>query len=200
MRRLLWTAWTGLALGLLPGCATGPLLDNPLSVPGGPVAIEGEANPVFVPQGPMSYNKVFEHALDVLADFGFEILESNAYEGRIETFPRIAPGFLQFLKPGNPDAYERLLATLQTYRHRASVLIQPAQTGGFFIHVTVLKELEDLPKPVRSTVGAAAFRTYNDVERQFTVVDPTLFEANWIPKGRDVQVEQVLLCKLKCGF
>src|SRR5579862_1312884 len=126
MRRLLWTALTGLALGLLPGCATGPLLENPLSVPGGPV-IEGEANPVFVPQGPISYSKVFEHALDVLTDFGFEILESNAYEGRIETLPRVAPGFLQFLKPGNPDAYERLLATLQSYRHRATVMIQPAQ-------------------------------------------------------------------------
>jgi len=200
MRRTLWTAWTGLALGLLSGCATGPLLDNPLPLPPGPTAIEGEANPVFVPQGPMSYRNVYEHALNVLADFGFEILEANAWEGRIETMPRIAPGFLQFLKPGNPDSYERLLSTLQTYRHRVSILIQPAQTGGFFIHVTVLKELEDLPRPVRATAGAAIFRTDNNVERQFTVIDPTVFESNWIPKGRDFQVEQVLLGKLKCGF
>jgi hypothetical protein len=189
-----------LVLALLPGCATGPLLENPLAVPTGTVAIDGEANPIFVPQGPMSYRKVFEHALDVLADFGFEILESNAWEGRIETLPRVAPGFLQFFKPGNPDSYERLLSTFQTYRHRASIVIQPAQTGGFFIHVTVFKELEDLPKPVRATAGAAIFRTDNNVERQFTVIDPTVFESNWIPKGRDFQVEQVLLAKLKCGF
>jgi hypothetical protein len=199
MRRTLWTAWTGLALAFLSGCATGPLLDNPLPVASsGPV--EGEANPVFVPQGPMSYRNVYEHALNVLADFGFEILEANAYEGRIETLPRVAPGFLLFMKPGNPDAYERLLSTLQTYRHRVSIVIQPAQPTGFFVHVTVLKELEDLPRPTRQTSGAASFRTYNDVQRQFTVIDPTVFEASWIPKGRDVQVEQVLLQKLKCGF
>jgi hypothetical protein len=148
----------------------------------------------------MSYRNVFEHALNVLGDFGFEILESNQWEGRIETLPRIAPGYLLFMKSGSPDPYERLLSTLQTYRHRASILIQPAQTGGFFIHVTVFKELEDLPRPVRETAGAAIFRTDNNVERQFTVVDPTFFESNWIPKGRDLQVEQVLLQKLKCGF
>jgi hypothetical protein len=198
MRRILWTAWTGLALGLLSGCTTAPLLDNPLPV-SGPIT-EGEANPLFVPQGPMSYNKIFEHVLNVLADFGFEILDANAYEGRVDTFPRIAPGYVEFLKPGNPDPYERFLSTLQTYRHRVSVLIQPSQNGGFFLHVTVLKELEDLPRPTRATSGAAIFRTYNDIERQFTVIDPTLFESNWIPKGRDLAVEQALLQKLKCGF
>jgi hypothetical protein len=199
MRRTLWTAWTGLALALLSGCATGPLLDNPLPVTPAP-GVEAEHNPLFVPQGPMSYRKVYEHALQVLADFGFEILEANAYEGRIDTLPRIAPGLLNVLKPGNPDPYERLLATFQTYRHRASILIQPAQAGGFFLHVTVFKELEDLPRPVRSTAGAAIFRADNNVERQFTVIDPTVFEANWIPRGRDLEVEQVLLQKLKCGF
>lgn len=159
-----------------------------------------EANPVFVPQGPMSYRKVYEHALNVLTDFGFEILDANAYEGRIETVPRIAPGLLQCVKPGDPDFYDRLLCTLQTYRHRATILIQPSQMGGFFLHVTVYKELEDLPRPVRSTAGAAIFRADNNVERQFTVIDPTVFEATWIPKGRDVEVEQLLLEKLKCGF
>ena len=113
---------------------------------------------------------------------------------------RYQRALLQFFKPGNPDAYERLLATFQTYRHRAVVMIQPAQLGGFFIQVTVYKELEDLPRPVRATQGAAIFRADNNVERQYTVIDPTLFEANWIPRGRDLEVEQVLLRKLKCGF
>jgi hypothetical protein len=199
MRRLWWTAWTGLALSLMTGCATGPLFDDSLPMESGSFAVV-EPNPVFVPHGPVSYRKVYDHALNVLADFGFDVWEANAYEGRIETFPRIAPGLLQCIKPGSPDSYERLLATFQTYRHRASILIQPAQTGGFFLHVTVYKELEDLPRPVRSTAGAAIFRTDNNVERQFTVIDPTIFEANWIPVGRDFQVEQVLLKKLKCGF
>jgi hypothetical protein len=199
MRRTLWAACACGLLALLPGCATGPLLESPLLVQPIPAA-EIEANPVFVPQGPVSYRKVFEHSIDVLRDFGFEILEANLFEGRIDTLPRIAPGVLQFLKPGNPDPYERLLATLQTYRHRARIMIQPAQLGGFFIEVTVLKELEDLPRPVRATEGAAIFRADNNVERQFTVIDPTVFESNWIPRGQDHEVEQVLLRKLKCGF
>src|SRR5262245_66542960 len=129
MRRALWTAWTGWALALLTGCASGPLLDNPVPL-APPTVVEVESNPVFVPQGPMSYRKVYEHALDVVTDFGFEVLEANAFEGRIETLPRIAPGLLQFLKPGNRDPYERLLATFQTYRHRVSILIQHAQVVG----------------------------------------------------------------------
>jgi hypothetical protein len=200
MRRTLWTVCTSAVLAILSGCATGPLLDNPLPVrPAG--VVEVEQNPVFVGQGPVSYRKVYEHAERVLIDFGFEILESAPYEGRIETLPRIAPGLLTALKPGSPDPYERLLATLQTYRHRAVVRVQPAgPLGGFFVHVTVYKELEDLPRPVRATAGAANFRVDNNLERQYSVVDPTVFEANWIPRGRDVDIEQILLQRLKEGF
>jgi hypothetical protein len=197
MRRTLWTAWIGLALTLLPGCATGQLFDS--TTPFGPTG-EPEANPVFVPPGPLSYRKVFEHTVEVLADFGFEIQEANLFEGRIETLPRIVPGILQPLKPGNSDTYQRVLSTLQTYRHRVTVKIEPSQQTGFFIHVTVFKELEDLPRPVRATAGAANFRVDNNVQRQFTVIDPTVYESNWIPKGRDPEVEQVLLQRLKCGF
>jgi hypothetical protein len=198
MRRTLWTACTGLALALMSGCAAGSLLELPTTTPAG-VVTEAEANPVYVPQGPMSYRKVYEHALDVLTDFGFEILEQSAFDGRIETVPRSEPGLLLFMKPGSPVVYQRLLATFQTYRHRAAILIQPAQAGGFFIHVKVFKELEDLPRPVRAT-AAAIFRTENNIDRQYTVIDPTVFESAWIPKGRDFDVEQVLLKKLKSGI
>jgi hypothetical protein len=58
--------------------------------------------------------------------------------------PRIAPGLEQPWKPGSPDCAQRLLATFQTIRHRASVLITPAEDGGFFVDVKVLKELEEL--------------------------------------------------------
>jgi hypothetical protein len=196
MRRTLWTAWIGLSLTLLSGCATGPLFDSATpSVPG-----ELEANPVFVPLGPHSYRKAYEHALEVLADFGFEILEANAFEGRIETLPRISPGLLLFLKPGNADAYQRFLSTLQCYRHRATIKIEPSEQTGLFIYVTVYKELEDLPRPVRATAGAANFRVDNNVQRQYSVIDPTVFESNWIPKGRDAEIEQILLQRLRCGM
>jgi hypothetical protein len=134
--------------------------------------------------------------IDVVAGY-FEIADYNRYDGRIETFPRIAPGLEQPWKPGSPDFDQRLYASLQTVRHRAVVLIQPAQNGGFFIHVTVFKELEDLPRPTRATAGAALFRSDPTVERQNEVIDPTRLEGGWIPIGRDTQLEQVILQRIK---
>ncbi len=195
MARTVLAAWFGVLALAAGGCATGPLLDNPLFVrpePGG-ACVE---NPVFVPLGPGAYGKVFETVLDTLDDY-FEISYANRYDGRIETFPRISPGLEQPWKPGSPGLYQRVEAMLQSIRRRASVLIQPADDGGFFVQVIVYKELEDLPKPTRAVAGAAAFRSDPTVERQFEVVDPTVFESTWVPRGRDTELEQVILCRLK---
>ena len=75
--------------------------------------------------------------------------------------------------------------------------IQPVEGDGFFIHVIVYKELEDLPRPTRATAGGVLYRRENNVERQFEIVDPTLFESTWIPKGRDIAMEQLILQRLR---
>jgi hypothetical protein len=196
MWRLVWKAWTGVAAAVACGCATGPLLENPALIRPDPnVTVE---NPVYIPLGPTStaYSTVFEKVLDIVDDY-FEISYANRYDGRIETFPRTAPGLEQLWKPGSPDFAQRLEATFQSYRHRAAVLITPAQDGGYFVQVTVYKELEDLPRPVRATAGSASFRDANTVERQFEVIDPTIFESSWIPMGRNGPLEQVILQRLK---
>jgi hypothetical protein len=176
------------------GCVSVPPLDNPVLIrpAAGPVV----ENPVFVPQGPGSYGVVFERVLSVVDSY-FEVRYSNRYDGQIITFPRIAPGFGEFWKPGSPDACERALATLQTIRHRAEVRIDAANDGGYFVQVTVFKELEDLPQPIRSTAGAAIFRGDNTVERQFEVIDPAVFENGWIPLGRDEALEQAILQQIR---
>ncbi len=198
MRRTLWTVWTGVVLALTAGCASGPLLDNPVLVGAG-LPPECEANPMYLPLGPSpeSYRKVLNSTIAALQDFGFQIRLVNTWEIRVETEPRIAPGIFRFLRPGNTDPYDRLLETAQTYRHRAVVLINTADNGGYWVKVTVYKELEDLPRPVRATIGSANFRTNNDVERPFEVVDPTLLESNWLPRGEDVDVEQQILTRIK---
>ena len=199
MARTLWTIVAGVVLTLIGGCMTTPQpIDGPVFIPpGGAVAVI--ENPMYVPLGPTfdSYRKVFDATLTTLNDFGFAILESNMYSGKIETVPRTAPGLGLFLKPGNPDFNDRLLATFQSIRHRCFVAVEPAKNGGYFISVTVFKELEDLPRPVRQTMGAAVFLMVNNVERQGEVIDPTVFENNWIPKGRDTDIEQLLLEWLK---
>jgi hypothetical protein len=186
----------------LTGCATGALLDDPKSVSFSPTVIgeDPASNEVYIPLRSDSegYERVFETVLQVLISHGFDIAEqgSNRFDGRITTRPRTAPGLLQPLKPGSPDLYERTLATLQSYRHRATVKIEPANNGGFFVKVTVFRELEDLPRPVRATAGAASFRNEITVERQFQVIDPTVFESQWIPRGRDIGIEQAILSHL----
>lgn len=200
MRRLILRA--GLAAAPLTlfgtaGCTSGPLLDNAGLIRSdlGPAC----ANPVFIPRAPNDYACVFEKVIDVLSDT-FEIAYANRYDGTIRTHPKVAPGLEQPWKPGSPDVSERLLATLQTYRYRGEVAITPGEHGGYLIYVTVYKELEDLPRPVRATAGAAAFRSDNTVERQFEVVDPTVVEGGWIPKGRELPLEQAILQKIQKGL
>jgi hypothetical protein len=180
----------------LTGCTSlGPMMREPPALIPANSCAEDDQNPVYVP--PLSYGQVFETMLRVLNDYDFEILDPNRYDGRIETYPRVSPGVFQLLKPGSPDIYDRLLATFQTYRHRVSIVIQPANNRGYFVEVIARKELEDLAKPIRSTVGGAIFRTLNDVDRQFEVIDSTFFEPTWIFKGRDVPLEQELIQRIK---
>ena len=87
-----------------------------------------------------------------------------AMRGRIETFPRVAPGLGQIWKNGSPDLYQRLLATLQSMRYRAIVLITPARDGGFFVDVKVYRELEDVAQPLRAGSASAVFRSDNTPE------------------------------------
>jgi hypothetical protein len=200
MRRTLASAGLGLVLAALGGCATGALLDDPHSVnfdplPQAQVVIPG--NQVYIPLRSDSegYERVFETVIQTFISHGFDIAESNRYDGRIYSKPRVAPGFGQPFKSGSPDCYERLLATFQSYRHRAVAKIEPASNGGFFVQVTVFRELEDLPRPTRATAGAT-FRNYQTIERQFGVIDPTVFESGWIPRGRDIGIEQAILAHL----
>lgn len=195
MGRWLGTAWTASAVLLLAGCATGPLFENPVLLRTERPVPQG--NPVFIPQmqGPESYARVFDKVLDVVDDF-FDIAYYDRYNGYIETHPMTAPGLEQPWKPGSPDFYQRLLAFLQSIRHRAIVQITTAEDGGYWVEVRVLKELEDAPQPLRATAGQATFRMNSTVERQFEVIEPALFDTKWIPIGRDAKLEQVILERL----
>jgi hypothetical protein len=196
MGRIGWTTWTALGALFLGGCATGPLVDNPVLVR--PEKVGGCENPVYIPLGPDAYSLVFDKVFDVVDDY-FDIAFANRYDGRIETYPRIAPGLGQPWKPGSPDFYQRALASFQSIRHRAIVLITVAEDGGYFVDVKVLKELEDLAVPAFASAGSASFRSFPTVERQYEIVDASLFEPSWIPidrRGRPMRdhlLEQVIL-------
>lgn len=177
------------------GCAGRPVLENPVFIRGTPTPNVPCPNPIALGGGPSEYAAVFEAVLSSLDDY-FEIAYANRYDGTIRTHPKIAPGLEQPWKPGSPDGAERMLATLQSIRYRADATICPGRDGGYVVHLIVYKELEDVPQPIRATAGAAAFRSDNTVDRQFEVVDPSVIDTNWIPKGREVTLEQEILKRI----
>lgn len=190
--RMRWLALVLLAAS--GGCATTRLPDTPLLARANPYDTSNELILATQQPGPEAYAFLFESVLDVIDD-EFDIAFASRYDGRIETFPRIAPGIGQ-PRPGSPSFFERLLATMQTYRHRCFVLIQPAECG-YTVNVTVFKELEDLPNPTREVGPGAAFRSDASVDRRYEIVDPTIVSQVWIPKGRDVPLEQKILRKIR---
>jgi hypothetical protein len=195
-------------MAVLPaGCMTGPLQDNPTLVPGDVAAVPCE-NPVLLyPNRPPgeAYAELFDRVLDVVDDY-FPIAYANRYEGRVLGRPTVAPGYEQPWRPGSPDKYERTLATLQAYRYRCEVRIREADPAGYFVQVTVRKELKDYPTPSGSFTAIPVFGDAGSVDRdEFVVVDPDitspLVDPNerWIPKGRETALEQAIIQKLRAG-
>ena len=184
---------------LAAGCATTPPLDNPLLVRPAPVGIE---NPVLVSPGvptAEAYREVFEKTVDILDDY-FDLLPPDPYDGRIVSKPRIAPGFEQFWKAGNPDARGRLLATFQTIRQTATAEIRAGERGGYLVYVVVERELEDLARPTQARIGNAIFQDAPTVDRQLEVVggDASADHA-WFKVGRDYALEQQILERIRNG-
>ncbi len=188
----------GLAATLgVSGCATAPPLDNPVQVRSAEMAIE---NPVLVSPGvptASSYQEVFEKCIDVLDDY-FEVREANPYAGRIVSKPRIAPGYEQFWKSGNPDARSRLMATFQSIRQIATIEIRTGERGGYLVYVVVEKELEDVSRPTVARIGSAVFQDAPNVERQVEVVSASTSPSQgWFRIGRDYATEQAILQRLR---
>lgn len=177
------------------GCATAPPLDNPLVVRRAEVE-----NPVLVSPGQptaASYREVFEKCVEVLDD-DFDLNTPNPYEGRITTKPRVAPGYEQIWKSGNPDPRQRLISTFQSTRQVASVEIRAGDRGGYLVYVVVERELEDVPRPSRATIGNAVFQESPTVDRQLEVVTPELTgNRAWIRVGRDYALEQQILRRIR---
>ncbi len=194
-----WLAGAGLAALAGIGCAAVPPLDNPVLVRPGTGSEEVE-NPVVVAPGtptPEGYAFVYERVLDAVDDY-FEVVPGPRYSGQIETLPKIAAGYEQPWKAGSPDPRERLLASLQSIRHRAVVRIFPGERGGFRVSVEVYKELEDVFVPQGARLGPASFREAPVLDRQVEVnLAAAAGSFRWIPVGRDPAYEQVLLRKIQ---
>ena len=113
-------------------------------------------------------------------------------EGRIDTYPATGATILEPWRKDSTPGYEKLHATFQTIRRRASVRVVPTG-GGYLVDVAVYKELEDLDRPQFATVDSAAMRHDGSLSRgDETSTDPNT-TLGWIPLGRDPTLEQRIL-------
>ena len=163
-------------------------------------------NPMFLPTANLNQDLVWEQIIDVVDNY-FRIERENRVqlvgnvmtEGRIDTFPQVGATWLEPHLPDSDGIENRWQSTYQTIRRRAVVRVIP-ERGGYLIDIAVYKELEDLPRPEHASAGAATFRHDSSLPSRLSEgVLRTRFSKSWIQMGRDVAIEQQMLCEIQYG-
>ena len=193
--RRIAAGWAVLAVSCT-GCATftdampSIYLPSPMTTWERPVT----PNPLVVPGD--DFELVWNEVVKVLDEY-FDIDKENRLAGTILTQPRVAATIFE---PWNGDSvtfYDRVESSLQTIRRFAQVSIKSAPEGGFAVKIEVYKQLEDLTKPDRQSGSRAVFNNQFPVNRTREIVGPIPIPLQWIPRGRDHDLEQVILARIR---
>jgi hypothetical protein len=187
-----------------PQCAPGaypPGVYPPVAAPGAAVPFVPPVSAVIIPVS--NPEAAWIELVNVVDDY-FRIDREHRVqqigdvltEGRIETFPQVGSTLFEPQRQDSIDLYEKTLATFQSIRRRATLRVAP-DPRGYQIEVTVIKELEDLPRPELSTAGGATFRHDSSVERPVGLVTTERGGTRWFPIGRDVALEQAMLADIR---
>ncbi len=167
------------------------------TAPGGAGPAVAFQNPLFVPVADRNF--LFDQVVDAVDDH-FQIVKQqrvrlvggNLTQGRIETLPTVGATFLEPWRADSTPGFERLHSTLQSIRRQATVRITPTE-GGYLVEVVVDKELEDVNRPEHSTAGAMTRRYDQSLGSVEAATDPGSATVGWIPLGRDISLEQLIL-------
>jgi hypothetical protein len=117
-------------------------------------------------------------------------------EGRIETAPQDGATVLEPHRLDSVGTFNRWESTFQSIRRRAILRIIP-DANGYLIDCVVEKEMEDLPKPEKATVGPASFGSEQTLpSKRLEELTRTHTSPRWIPLGRDPALEQRLLADI----
>ncbi len=198
------------------GCHSVP---PPTYTPPGPFgAIPVVPNPL--PVANLDRDFVWEQVVEVVSEY-FKVDREQRpklagdilTEGRLDTFPQISATLLEPWRGDTVSSYDRLEATLQSMRRRAFVRVIPSESG-FSIDVAVIKELEEVAVPEHSSAAGTLYRV--DLSQQRlgegsdrpdpigVKVKPVgsqpknaLPATAWINKGRDPNLEQLILAKIE---
>jgi hypothetical protein len=160
----------------------------------------GPGNPIVVPIA--DEELAWDQIVEVVSEYFRVTREQRArraelpIEGRIETAHQDGATWLEPHRRDSVGRFNRWESTFQTIRRRAVVRVVPAATG-YLVEVVVEKELEDLPRPIHATAGAATFRNDGSLpSRRLEQVSRTHSSPLWIPLGRDIALEQRMLAEI----
>lgn len=170
-----------------------------------PVPPETLPNPVYV--NSLSRDFLWNQIVDSVDDH-FRIKRERRVQpignvltdGQLDTFPRIGSTYLEPWRSDSASGHEKAHATLQTIRRQAVVTVAPDR-HGYFIEVTVLKELEAVASPEFSSSGQLMPRHDNSLVTRRNILGATRrtggVNQGWIPLGRDFQLEQKILMDIR---
>ena len=166
-----------------------------------PTPIPAPPSTITVPV--MDDDVAWDQISDVVSDYFHISREQRARrgadgwtEGRIETVPQDGATALEPHRKDSVGRFNLWESTFQSIRRRACVRVVP-EANGYLVEVVVEKELEDLPRPEKSTAGAATFRYDQSLPTQrMEEVSRTRQSMRWIPLGRDAALEQLILADI----
>lgn len=212
MRKLWRATWIagGLAVSAV-GCVpalTGPPVGPQVRGVAPPIEL-ATPNPALIPT--RDRDLLWDQLVNVVDDYfvieraeRVRLVGKVLTEGRIDTRWVLAPTILEPWREGSVGRYNRLEATFQTIRKRATIRVIPS-ARGYLVDVTVLKEREALPRPVHPSAGEATFRNDNSLNslnglsgggnQQLLELAPP--PRAWTPLGRDIALEQKILLELQ---
>ena len=154
-------------------------------------------NTIFVPA--RNFEVVWERTVDVVHDFRFPIQRENKLDGIIETEYKTGASVMEPWHRDSVGFTSRVESTLQSIRRRMFISITPAD-GGFLVSVEAFQEVEDVIGLVTNTSGAATFHDNSPLQRDLSLIVDQSPPSGWVPQGRDIRLEQVVLNRLQRKF
>ena len=120
-------------------------------------------------------------------------------EGHILTKNKLGSNIAEIWQKDSTPGFERWQSTFQPIRRRAEIRISP-ENVGFAVQVTVYKELEDTDRPEEAAVGKNLRRHDGSLVKQQGARLGRPVQLGWIPKGRDISLEQTILADIGARF
>ncbi|MEM6779534.1 MAG: hypothetical protein AAF670_17905 [Planctomycetota bacterium] len=190
-----WFVWGShlslVAIGLLAGC--GQLAYRLTS----PIPDHYTPNPLELPA--VADDFLWLQVVDTVDDY-FRIARQQPVlnrpgfvaEGSLETGYRNGGSIFEPWRKDSTPGFERLQSTFQSIRRRAIMTVRPTPTG-YSVELIVQKDLEDTDRSQYATETTAGSRHDGSRVSRRDGFDDSPQTLGWIPLGRDVQLEQVML-------